>query len=278
MSAVDVRCGVAPWLRAAMELGVEHAVGLDGDYVDQKHLLVDQKYFRSCDLETENLRQALGNDMLFDLALCMEVAEHLSSERASSFVTDLCGLSNVILFSAVVPGQGGTNHLNEQWPGYWATMFADNGYVCFDMLRPRLWDREECDWWYLQNVLLFVRQDSKRLKSIMRKVNPIVSLPMSLVHPRALPHTISYASERIAEQLSQYQPFGREVNTRLLEEKVDKLREIIVYKNTEINSLQITLIQFSTDLNCVRIQQASLRHDLDSLLCKYLAIRSSTSW
>ena len=38
-SVVDIGCGLAPWLRAAKDFGVNYAVGLDGDYVDRKRLL-----------------------------------------------------------------------------------------------------------------------------------------------------------------------------------------------------------------------------------------------
>ena len=113
-SVVDVGCGVAPWLRTALEFGVNRAVGLDGDYVDRARLLVEPARFRPCDLEAENLRQAIADDEPFALAMCMEVAEHLSPGRARSFVAELCGLSDLVLFSAAVPGQGGLNHINEQ--------------------------------------------------------------------------------------------------------------------------------------------------------------------
>jgi hypothetical protein len=163
-SVVDVGCGVAPWLRAAKDFGVNYVVGLDGDYVDRKCLLVEPACFRSCDLEAEDLRRVIGDDGPFDLAICMEVAEHLSAGRAPAFVRELCSLSDFVLFSAAIPGQGGTNHVNEQWPEYWAAMFANNSFVCFDVLRPCLWSREECKWWYIQNVLLFAKRDQRRRK------------------------------------------------------------------------------------------------------------------
>ena len=71
----------------------------------------------------------------------LEVAEHIPPECADIFVESLTwGLAPVIMFSAAVPGQGGTLHLNEQWPAYWASKFAQHGYVLIDCLRPQLWD------------------------------------------------------------------------------------------------------------------------------------------
>lgn len=113
-SLVDVGCGVGPWLKAAQECGMSGIVGLDGDYVDRSQLLTGTDLFRQCDLETEDMRNVLQGLLPFDLAVCVEVAEHLTPGRAGSFVSELCQLSDMIVFSAAVPGQGGTGHVNEQ--------------------------------------------------------------------------------------------------------------------------------------------------------------------
>ena len=184
-SAVDVGCGVAPWLKVAIELGAERALGMDGDYVERDGLLVDPSLFQPCDLETGSLTAAVGDTGPFDLAICMEVAEHLSSHRATSFVAELCALSDLVLFSAAIPGQGGTNHINEQWPSYWSRLFHANSFDCFDALRPRLWEREECEWWYLQNVLLFAKRDTAAWTLVSTLGASQTAPPASLVHPRS---------------------------------------------------------------------------------------------
>ena len=186
-SVVDVGCGVGPWLRAARELGVVQTIGLDGDYVDRGRLLVDPSLFLQCDLENDDLSQIVGATR-FDLAICLEVAEHLSAERAPSFVAEFSGLSDLFLFSAAIPGQGGTNHINEQWPDYWAVLFEKHGCACFDIIRPRVWHREECQWWYLQNALVFARRGTVAFELVSRLGAPVAEQPMRLVHPRMLAH------------------------------------------------------------------------------------------
>src|SRR5262249_45275089 len=79
-SVVDVGCGVGPWLRAALELGVERAIGLDGDYADRGRLMIEPSLFRPCNLEVDGLAQVLGAGH-FDLAMSLEVAEHLPADR-----------------------------------------------------------------------------------------------------------------------------------------------------------------------------------------------------
>jgi hypothetical protein len=34
----------------------------------------------------------------------------------------------MVLFSAAIPAQGGTGHVNERWPGYSRALFAARGY------------------------------------------------------------------------------------------------------------------------------------------------------
>jgi hypothetical protein len=47
----------------------------------------------------------------------------------------------VIVFSAAIPYQGGTNHTNEQWPEYWARHFSAKGYVPVDCVRRQICSR-----------------------------------------------------------------------------------------------------------------------------------------
>ena len=60
-----------------------------------------------------------------------------------------------MLFSAAVPGQGGTGHLNEQWPRYWIDRFEARGWSVLDCLRGPLWCNPRVAYYYAQNLLLF---------------------------------------------------------------------------------------------------------------------------
>ena len=145
---LDVGCGVGTWLRAALELGADDVVGTDGNYVDSESLLLDRDRFIPADLATEAIPQVLGSRAAqpFDLVMCMEVAEHLPHARAPSLVAELTSLSDAVLFSAAVPFQYGTNHVNEQWPEYWSILFRGQGFECFDPLRAELWNTADPLW------------------------------------------------------------------------------------------------------------------------------------
>jgi SAM-dependent methyltransferase len=143
-TVIDVGCGEGHWAHEFAALGAE-TTGLDGDHVTPT---VD--HFVACDLE-----QPLPDVFKFDIAICLEVAEHLSPGRAGSFVAELCQLAPSVVFSAAIPGQGGAGHLNEQWPGYWTRLFAEHGYPASDALRWQLWAHPLIEPWYRQNLIVF---------------------------------------------------------------------------------------------------------------------------
>jgi len=151
-SVCDVGCGRGVWLRTFLEHGTKVIRGLDGGYVDKNRLHIPQLYFRPTDLS-----QPLQLEERFDLAVSLEVAEHLPQHCAAEFVRGLTQLSDCILFSAAIPGQRGTGHVNEQWQHQWASMFLEHGYEAFDIVRPAVWADDRVDWWYRQNTLLYVK-------------------------------------------------------------------------------------------------------------------------
>jgi SAM-dependent methyltransferase len=170
-SLIDVGCGTGAWLAAARQLGVERLLGVDGHWVDSGTLLVDQ-------FEQIDLGQPFTVSQSFDMALSLEVAEHLPAERAESFVADLTRLAPVVAFSAAVPGQGGVGHLNEQWPDFWRDLFSGMGYQCFDVIRSAIWNRPGVMPWYAQNLFLYAQHDHFRHVSgelgVLRVVHPLI--------------------------------------------------------------------------------------------------------
>jgi SAM-dependent methyltransferase len=178
-SVVDVGCGNGSWLSVFQELGVARILGVDGDWIETERLLIPTDCFRRVRLEHE-----LGIGEHFDLAVSLEVAEHLPADRADSFVADLCQMAPVILFSAAVPYQGGLNHVNEQWPDYWAKHFARRGYRPIDTIRLAVWGDPAVTWWYKQNLLMFANDKALAQNEKLAKAHEATSQPLlSLVHP-----------------------------------------------------------------------------------------------
>lgn len=153
-SVVDVGCGVGGWLKEFERHGVSDYLGVDGDYVSRDLLKIPAKHFRPADLQSLS---DLGRG--FDLACSLEVAEHLPENRAKSFVALLVKSAPIVVFSAAIPFQGGTDHLNEQWQSYWAKLFAEHGYIALDCIRPPVFGDRRVEWWYRQNILMYCRPD-----------------------------------------------------------------------------------------------------------------------
>jgi hypothetical protein len=152
-SVVDFGCGEGDWLAAFQAHGVSNLMGYDGEHVLSRSLAIPQASFCAMDLEA-----AVRTPTRFDLAVCLEVAEHLSPEGGRRLVEALCKSADLVLFSAAVPGQGGTHHINEQWLDYWLEAFAQHSYVLHDIYRPRIAYNVDVAWWYRQNLVLFASE------------------------------------------------------------------------------------------------------------------------
>lgn len=179
-SAIDVGCGVGTWLRALMASGISDTLGVDGDYVDRHSLQVPKERFRPVDLS-----RPFTVGRTFDLAVSLEVAEHLPAESAEGFIDSLVRLAPVVVFSAAVPFQGGTHHVNKQWPEYWAKIFDRYGYAPLDCIRLRIWNDPRVEWWYAQNILIYANDHGLSANpklAMYRERTP--SIPLPLVHPR----------------------------------------------------------------------------------------------
>jgi hypothetical protein len=149
-SVVDVGCGQAPWLAAFQENGVKVVHGMDGSYVDRSRLFIDASCFEAVDLG-----QPFTIQGCYDLAVCLEVVEHLTERAGQALVQALTRAAPVVLFSAAIPGQGGEGHINEQLPRYWEAQFTRQGFRRLDAIRPRVWNDPRVDSWYRQNLVLF---------------------------------------------------------------------------------------------------------------------------
>lgn len=156
-SVVDVGCGRGAWLRVFQNLGVATVHGLDGAYVDRDKLLVPQNCFTPTDLSKPF--EVSGR---FDLAVCLEVAEHLPQTMAPVLIENLVKAAPVVLFSAALPGQRGSNHINEQMPAYWRALFRRHHYVLLDPIRPSILTDTRIEWWYRQNIVLYASEEAMR--------------------------------------------------------------------------------------------------------------------
>lgn len=177
-SVVDFGCGVGAWLAAIKDRGIDDIQGFDGPWVDQNLLAIPAENFKRVDLAGE-----IRLDRKFDLAISLEVAEHLPEKSATTFVNSITNAADFILFSAAIPLQGGTHHVNEQWQDYWAALFNKQGYATLDIIRPAIWNDEKIPYWYKQNILLFVKIERLAELKLSQPEPDRQPMPLRLVHP-----------------------------------------------------------------------------------------------
>jgi SAM-dependent methyltransferase len=177
-SVVDVGCGRGTWLGVFRALGVTDVLGVDGPHIAAEDLEIPRDMFVPHDLA-----QPLALGRRFDLAVSLEVGEHLDPSLADTFVAALTALAPAVLFSAAIPFQGGAGHVNERWPSDWAARFAHHDYVALDVVRPRVWTDERVAFWYAQNTILYVaRERLATLGDRLPAADP-TGAPLDLVHP-----------------------------------------------------------------------------------------------
>lgn len=178
-SVIDVGCGIGTWLKAWQDIGSE-IQGIDGSYVDHSQLLINPDYFKEMDLT-----QPIAIDRKYDLAETLEVAEHLPENKADDYVAFLCSLSSMILFGAAIPYQGGTDHINEQWPEYWAEKFEKNGFICVDVIRDEAWTNDKCAYYYAQNTFLYIKKDNLNKYPALKEISERTNIKkLGRVHPK----------------------------------------------------------------------------------------------
>ncbi len=186
-SVIDVGCGIGTWLAEFSRRGAAEVMGVDGPWVNASQLLIPGERFKSA-----NLAREIPVDRTFDLAISLEVAEHLPESSADRFVESLTRLAPMVVFSAAIPMQGGTDHVNEQWPAYWSAKFESRGYRAIDCLRPMVWTADDVEWWYAQNTIVYatdraIAASEKLQAAYVRRGGE----PMALVHPHCLAARVS---------------------------------------------------------------------------------------
>lgn len=179
-SVIDLGCGYAAWLKACKKFGSTSLTGVDGIWNDGKY--VKELGFDFVSMDLDNLDDSIKKH---DLAISLEVAEHLKPKSSEIFIKNLTNVADLVLFSAAFTNQGGTNHINERNPSFWGQLFEENDFVAFDLFREKFWDDERVGFWYRQNCFLYCKKASKSYEKLkdqgVREIKNLYFL--DCVHP-----------------------------------------------------------------------------------------------
>ena len=192
-SVVDLGCGHGIWLQTFAQHGVADYIGVDGDWVP-----LDKLHFPAERFVSARLDKPLRLGRRFDLAVSLEVAEHLPERGAKRFVQNIVDHAPCVLFSAAVPYQRGTDHINEQWPDYWAARFREHGYLVLDGIRPLVWSNPAVFGFYSQNVLMFALPEVIAARPLLaRDREQTVEAQLSMVHPELMESLAAHPREHV---------------------------------------------------------------------------------
>lgn len=151
---IEFGCGAGRFMDPLTERGVE-VFGIDRS----------TKGFAASSLPIDHfavhdLRDPYETTREYDLALCIEVLEHIPAADAATAVASVAEAAPVAIVTAAPPGQGGTHHVNERPPDYWKEQFAavdmrfdpEVTAAIADAIDPRALT------WLTENLLVFERE------------------------------------------------------------------------------------------------------------------------
>lgn len=123
-SVIDIGSATGLYLKPFLDDGTKvTAVDYSESAISDEVLQIPKKDFKIVDIT----KQSIG--VTADLALCVEVLEHIEAEFSEIAIHHIAETSNTIFFTAAQPGQGGVGHVNCQPKEYWAAFFTNEGFV-----------------------------------------------------------------------------------------------------------------------------------------------------
>jgi len=187
-SAIEFGSGQGSWISEAQKyfnISPSSCLAIDGLWAQQWH---DASVpFMACDLNTSTFGSIIQADEkvreTYDLAICVEVCEHLSVQAAKSVVKLICDTANIVIFGSALTGQFGQGHRNCRSHYYWRAVFLSRGFRLFDAFRSHTFNATEAvPPWYAQNTYLYIKSDY--IASIGRmELNQVEELYNSLDYP-----------------------------------------------------------------------------------------------
>ena len=191
-SVIDIGCGTGTWLSVCAEHAVSRLVGVDGTWNSQEKMVNPRIEFHAVDLNA-----VFSTNESFDLAMSLEVAEHIRPECSENIVDSLTGAAGAILFGAAFAGQPGDGHINTRPHSFWFEHFVKRGYVMFDLFRPVFWNNELVEPWYRQNTFLYVKREHALFHLLSERGLQFTSEPtfVDCVHPWLYLMALAHISE-----------------------------------------------------------------------------------
>lgn len=131
-TVLDVGCAMGHLVAGLRDLGIE-AYGIDVSEYAIDQVREDIKQYCNTQTVLEDLPNEFPNE--FDLAITIEVFEHIQEKEARDAVANLCKWSDTVIFCSTPDDFEDPTHLNVRQREYWVLLFAENGF--YDDLESR---------------------------------------------------------------------------------------------------------------------------------------------
>jgi len=155
-SVVDYGCGAGWFLYYFKKAGINDIVGIEPNREIVSVLDASIKD----NIKFLNLTKKINLRRTFDLAMNIEVAEHIDEKYAKLIIDNITKHTSLLIFSAATPGQGGHGHINEQPFEYWENKLNYVGFFRNDHRTKEFRSylkSGKANSWYVKNISVFER-------------------------------------------------------------------------------------------------------------------------
>ena len=156
-SMVDIGSGLGIWSKVFLSAfpSMTNLVAIDLER-HKSRILDSLEEIPAFNFLERNLESVEGlPDSHYDLAICVEVLEHVSPKAAQNIFDEFSKKCSFIVFGAAIKGQGGTHHINEQSFEFWTNEMLRRGLIPVDVFRPQLLRDKQVPGYYKYNMILW---------------------------------------------------------------------------------------------------------------------------
>ena len=156
---LDVGCGTGRFVAALRAQGM-HAEGVERGRLPRALSALRGIPLAHFDLTSKRSLDAIAST--YDIAMSLEVGEHIPGNLSHAFASVLCRAANIVVLSCAPPGQAGHGHINCQPKQYWedvmATLDFERDLACEAMFREELTSAGRPSGFLVNNCMIFVRR------------------------------------------------------------------------------------------------------------------------
>jgi len=200
---IDIGCGNGSYVKKFLDSNFE-CIGYDGNPITPE---ITDGLCKVMDLSKPT---NLGK---YDLAISLEVGEHIPKQYEQIFIDNVCSSSNNIIISWAVEGQGGYGHVNCQNNDYIIAEFNRRGYRYDENISKKLRENSTLPWFV--NTLMYFEYKNGLI--IPEENYPQINIenPKNLKFIIPVPDN-KYYLWQILVQINNFRKIGYEIDTHYL--------------------------------------------------------------